>query len=131
MLRRKGYLIKPHRDPRWAFLVALFYAAPRGTPHTYGTQLYRLIRERDEPHTSPLWLAPEECELARDVPGIGNSALIFLNSTGAHGASVPDDAPPDFLRYVYQARFSPDSATKKRLLDLLVGEGRDRWVTAR
>jgi hypothetical protein len=134
MLRRRGYLIKPHRDPRWAFLVALFYAAPRGAPHTYGTQLYRLIRERDEAHTSPLWLAPEECELARDVPGIGNSALMFLNSTGAHGASVPDDAPADFLRYVYQARFSPDGPTKQRLIDLLKaeeGEKRDRWVVTR
>ncbi len=131
MLRRRGYLIKPHRDPRWAFLVALFYAAPRGAAHTYGTQLYRLIKERDEAHTSPLWLAPEECQLARDVPGIGNSALMFLNSTGAHGASVPDDAPPDFLRYVYQARFSPDAATKSRLLELVAGEGRDRWVTTR
>ena len=88
MLRRRGYLIKPHRDPRWAFLVALFYAAPRNAPHTYGTQLYRLINERDEPHTSPLWLKPEECQLARDVPGIGNSALMFLNSTGAHGAAL-------------------------------------------
>ena len=133
MLRRRGYLIKPHRDPRWAFLVALFYAAPRNAPHTYGTQLYRLINERDEPHTSPLWLKPEECQLARDVPGIGNSALMFLNSTGAHGAAVPDDAPPDFLRYVYQARFSPDAPTKKRLLDLLTGVGaaRDRWVATR
>jgi hypothetical protein len=131
MLRRRGYLIKPHRDPRWAFLVALFYAAPRGAAHTYGTQLYRLIQERDEPHTSPLWLKPEECEVARDVPGIGNSALMFLNSTGAHGASVPDEAPADFLRYVYQARFSPDAATKARLLELLAGEGRERWVTTR
>jgi hypothetical protein len=113
--------------------VALFYAAPRDAAHTYGTQLYRLINERDEPHTSPLWLAPDECQLARDVPGIGNSALMFLNSTGAHGASVPDDAPADFLRYVYQARFSPDAPTKARLLDLLTGEGatRDRWVATR
>lgn len=131
MLRRRGYLIKPHRDPRWAFLVALFYAAPRGSAHTYGTQLYRLFQERDEAHTSPLWLAPDECELARDVPGFGNSALMFLNSTGAHGASVPEDAPADFLRYVYQARFSPDSATKTRLLELLAGDGRDRWVATR
>ena len=134
MLRRRGYLIKPHRDPRWAFLVALFYAAPRGSGHTYGTQLYRLIQERDEAHTSPLWLAPEECELARDVPGVGNSALIFLNSTGAHGASVPEDAPADFLRYVYQARFSPDAPTKKRLIELLAteqGDRRDRWVVTR
>ena len=131
MLRRRGYLIKPHRDPRWAFLVALFYAAPRGSAYTFGTQLYRLIQERDEAHTSPLWLAPEECEVARDIPGIGNSALMFLNSTGAHGASVPEDAPADYLRYVYQARFSPDSATKTRLLELLAGEGRDRWVATR
>jgi hypothetical protein len=131
MLRRRGYLIKPHRDPRWAFLVALFYAAPRGAGHTYGTQLYRLIQERDEPHTSPLWLGTGECELARDVPGMGNSALIFLNSTGAHGASVPDDAPADFLRYVYQARFSPDTKTKNRLIELLEAQSRDRWVATR
>jgi hypothetical protein len=133
MLRRRGYLITPHRDPRWAFLVALFYAAPRTAPHTYGTQLYRLVHERDEPHTSPLWLKPDECVLARDVPAIANSALMFLNSTGAHGASVPDDAPPDFLRYVYQARFSPDAPTKARLLDLLTAEGaaRNRWVATR
>ena len=99
-----------------------------------GPKQVSLIQERDEPHTSPLWLAPEECELARDVPGLGNSALIFLNSTGAHGASVPDDAPSDFLRYVYQARFSPDAATKKRLLELLTteeGARRDRWVVTR
>jgi len=56
---------------------------------------------------------------------------MFLNSTGAHGASVPEDAPADFLRYVYQARFSPDSATKTRLLELLASDGRDRWVATR
>jgi hypothetical protein len=131
MLRRRGYVIKPHRDPRWAFLIALFYCAPRGSDHTYGTQLYRLKVERDEDHTSPMWMDPGECELVRDVPGIGNSAVIFLNSTGAHGASIPDDAPPDFLRYFYQARFSPDRAGKARLLELLEAESRDRWVATR
>ena len=131
MLRRPGYVIKPHRDPRWAFLVALFYFAPRGSQHTYGTQLYRLKNERDEAHTSPMWVAPEECELVRDVPGVGNSAVIFLNSTGAHGASVPEDAPADFLRYFYQARFSPDTAAKNRLLALMEAEQRDRWVATR
>ena len=131
MLRRPGYLIKPHRDPRWAFLIALFYIAPRGAAQTYGTQLYRLKTERDESHTSPMWMPEEECELVHDVPGIGNSAVVFLNSTGAHGASVPEDAPKDFLRYVYQARFSPDTATKNRLLALLEGQDRDRWVATR
>lgn len=131
MLRRPGYVITPHRDPRWAFLVALFYVSPRHARHTYGTQLYRLKAERDEAHTSPMWVASEECELVHDVPGIGNSAVVFLNSTGAHGASVPADAPPDFLRYVYQARISPDRASKTRLLGLLEDEDRDRWVATR
>jgi hypothetical protein len=131
MLRRRGYVIKPHRDPRWAFLVALFYFAPRGSSHTYGTQLYRLKVERDEAHTSPMWLEPDEVELVKDVPGIGNSAVIFLNSTGAHGASIPDDAPADFLRYFYQARFSPDTTTKNRLLESTEAGRRDRWVATR
>jgi hypothetical protein len=131
MLRRPGYRIKPHRDPRWAFLVALIYLSPRDAAQTYGTQLYTLKTERDEDHSSPLWLGSDECELARDVPGIGNSALIFLNSTGAHGAYVPESAPPQFLRHVYQARFSPDSPTKARLIALLADENRDRWVAHR
>jgi hypothetical protein len=131
MLRRAGYVIKPHRDPRWAFLVALFYFPPRNAPHSYGTQLYRLKVERDEAHTSPMWVDPGECELVRDVPGVANSGVIFLNSTGAHGASVPDDAPPEFLRYFYQARFSPDTAGKNRLLELMTAERRDHWVATR
>ena len=131
MLRRPGYVIKPHRDPRWGFLVALFYLASRDSSQTYGTQLYRLRQERDETHTAPLWLQQDECELVKDVPGIGNTMLLFLNSTGAHGASVPADAPPDFLRYVYQARFSPDPATKDRLIALLDAGSRDRWVLSR
>jgi hypothetical protein len=131
MLRRPGYVIKPHRDPRWAFLTAIFYLSPRNAEQAYGTQLYRLRVERDEPHNSPFWPDPEECELVRDVPGTGNTALVFCNWTGAHGAYIPADAPPDFLRYVYQARFSPDPATKARLIDLLEAEARDRWVVAR
>jgi hypothetical protein len=131
MLRRPGYLIKPHRDPRWAFLTALFYLSPRDGTQTYGTQLFRMKLERDEPHTSPFWAQDGECELVRDVPGIANSALVFLNGTGAHGASIPADAPADLLRYVYQARFSPDTETKARLLDLLTTDSRERWVAVR
>ena len=131
MLRRPGYLIKPHRDPRWAFLTALFYLSPRASAHAYGTQLYRMKVERDEPHTSPFWAHEDECELVQDVAGVANSALVFLNGTGAHGASIPADAPANLLRYVYQARFSPDSATKARLLDLVTTESRDRWVAVR
>jgi hypothetical protein len=130
MLRRAGYVIKPHRDPRWSFLTALCYLAPRQAPQVFGTQLYRLRVERDPEHSSPFWPQPDECELVADVTGAGNSALVFLNSTGAHGATVPKDAPPDLLRYLYQARFSPDPATKARLVEMLEADARKRWVVA-
>ena len=129
MLRRAGYHIKPHRDPRWAFLTAIFYLAPRDTEQLYGTQFYRLKVERDEAHSSPLWAHPDECELVRDVSGIGNSAVVFLNSTGVHGASIPEDAPEDFLRYVYQVQFSPNEAMRARLVELLDAGARARWTS--
>jgi len=50
MLRRPGYRIKPHRDPRWAFLTCIVYLQRRGDPHAYGTQFYRLIEEREPSH---------------------------------------------------------------------------------
>jgi hypothetical protein len=56
LLRRPGYVIKPHRDPRWAFLTCLVYL-PQTTAHqVYGTQLYRLRREPEVTHSSPLWV---------------------------------------------------------------------------
>lgn len=128
LLRRPGYVIRPHRDPRWAFLTALIYLQKRGAEHIYGTQLYRWKQEHQPSHKNPFWIEESECELVRDVPGLRNSALIFLNSTGAHGASVPTDAPAELERYVYQAQFSPDDAAKQRLIDLLSGGTRAGWT---
>ena len=42
MRRRPGYEIKPHRDPRWAFLTCILYLTQRDDPQVYGTQLCRL-----------------------------------------------------------------------------------------
>jgi len=39
--------------------------------------------------------------LARDVRFAFNRALVFLNADGSHGASIPEDAPADFERYIY------------------------------
>jgi len=128
LLRRPGYVIRPHRDPRWAFLTCLIYLQKRGADHVYGTQLYRLKQEREATHNSPFWVDERECELVRDVPGGRNSALIFLNSTGVHGASIPADAPADLERYVYQAQLSPDEATRRRLIDMLAGERKAGWA---
>ena len=43
--------------------------------------------------------------MVREVPGRPNSAVVFLNSTGAHRASIPADAPPETDRYIYQVQF--------------------------
>jgi len=93
LLRRPGYKIKPHRDPRWAFLTALVYLPISTEDESYGTQLYRLRHEPEVTHSAPLWVDRSDCELVTEVPARRNTALVFLNSTGAHGASIPSDAP--------------------------------------
>jgi len=131
MLRRPGYRIKPHRDPRWAFLTCLVYLQKRGDSSAYGTQFYRLHKEREPSHHSPLWVEDDEVELVKDVPARHNSAVVFLNSTGAHGAFIPSDAPADTERFIYQVQFGPDEATKQMLIDELEGAARESWTTAR
>jgi hypothetical protein len=131
LLRRPGYHIKPHRDPRWAFLTALVYLQRRDDPHTYGTQFYRLREEREPTHASPLWMGDGECELVKEVPARHNTAVVFLNSTGAHGASIPENAPPDLERYIYQVQFGPDEPTQQMLIAALEGDSRLAWATAR
>ena len=131
LLRRPGYVIKPHRDPRWAFLTCLVYLASRDDVNLYGTQLYRLRHEPDVTHKSPLWVDPNQCELVKEVSAERNSALVFLNSTGAHGASIPSDAPANTERYLYQVHFSVDKDMRRKLIDSLDGEERLSWVAKR
>jgi hypothetical protein len=131
MLRRPGYRIRPHRDPRWAFLTCLVYLQRPGDPHAYGTQFYRLREEREPEHHSPLWVDEGECELVKEVPARRNSAVVFLNSTGAHGAFVPSDAPAGLERFIYQVQFGPDEATRQMLIDELDGAALASWTTAR
>ena len=131
LLRRPGYVIKPHRDPRWAFLTCLLYL-PRSSDHeVYGTQLYRLHREPEVTHSSPLWVDQSECELVKDVPARRNSALVFLNSTGAHGASIPSDAPAGIERFLFQVQFGVDEATKERLIAGVSDAARPSWSADR
>lgn len=131
LLRRPGYVIKPHRDPRWAFLTCLVYLPRPGEPQSYGTQFYRIRHEPEITHSSPLWVDPAECEFVKEVPSRRNTAVVFLNSTGAHGASIPADAPTDTERYVYQVQFGVDEETRKKLIDGLSEEARSGWAVAR
>jgi hypothetical protein len=129
LLRRPGYVIKPHRDPRWHFITCLIYLQKREGGDAYGTQLYRLRHEREPSHNSPFRFELDECELVRDVPARRNAMLAFFNSAGAHGASIPLDAPGTLERYVYQVQFGPDRATREKLVAMMGDADRPGWTT--
>jgi hypothetical protein len=129
MLRRPGYRIGTHRDPKWGFITALIYLARPGDSETYGTQLYRVRGDAEASDDKPLWIDDRDCELVKSVPFRANTLLAFLNSTGAHGASIPANAKPANLeRYLYQVRLGPDLAGIERLVSLMTPEHRARWA---
>jgi hypothetical protein len=128
MLRRPGYVIAPHRDPKWGFVTGLMYLARSGDSETYGTQLYRVKDDEEAPTGTPLYFDPTRCELVRSVPFRANTLLVFLNSVGAHGASIPAEALPAALeRYVYQFRLGPDAQTISKLLACMTPDRRALW----
>lgn len=128
MLRRPGYVIEPHRDPKWGFITGLVYLARDDDDEAYGTQLYRVRDDVEAPDDKPLRFDPQRCELVKSVPFRPNTLLAFLNSRGAHGASIPADATPATLeRYVYQFRLGPHAAGIKRLLSLMPPERQALW----
>src|SRR5262245_41725991 len=40
MLRRPGYDLAPHRDPKWGFVTGIVYLAREGDNEAHGTQIY-------------------------------------------------------------------------------------------
>ena len=127
MRRGPGYEIKPHRDPRWAFLTCILYLTRRDDVQTYGTQLCRLTHERAANSHSPFYVESGECEVVHDVPGRPNTAVVFLNSSGAHRASIPQDAPPDTDRYVYQLQLGPHPSVREVLIGALPEGDAQGW----
>ena len=131
MLRRRGYTIKPHRDPKWGFLTCLMYLARPGDPEEWGTQLYAVDEDHEDKSAAPHWVDPKHCRLVSEAPFRQNSALLWLNSVGAHGAFVPDDAPADLRRFTYQFRVGPTAEAIPALLKLLPDERRAAWAGKR
>jgi len=128
MLRRPGYVINPHRDPKWGWLSCLVYLVRPGDNESFGTQLYRVKNDTEAPTFKPYYVEESQCELVKSVPFRANSMLVFLNSVGAHGASIPADAEPASLeRYLYQFRLGPPNPLKTVLLESMTDEGRLRW----
>jgi hypothetical protein len=129
MLRRPGYHLSAHRDPKRALLTCLMYFARSSDIEQYGTQIYRVRDDGEAGYVHTYY--PEEdgraCELVKMVPYRPNTMLVFLNSSGAHGADIPRDAPPDLERYSYQFYVGPDAPALEGLVNDLPPERRAMW----
>ncbi len=128
-LRRPGYHLKPHLDPKRVVITGLVYFARPGDSEAYGTQLFRV----GKPFTSSTMgkFYPEDeglpVELARTVPFRPNTLLAFVNSKAAHGATLPADASLR-ERYAYQFYVKPRDGDLKKLLLELPPESRTNWA---
>jgi hypothetical protein len=120
MLRRRGYRIPPHRDPKWGFITCLFYLARPDDSAAWGTQIYAVDDDQEARGAAPHWINPAQCRLVRDIPFVGNRTFIFLNSYGAHGSQIPEDAEPASLeRYAYQFRIGPTTQAVESMMATL------------
>ena len=127
LLRRPGYVIKPHRDPRWAFVTCLVYLPPVRAQQFFGTQLCSVRREPEHRSHGALWMDDTDVEAVKSVPGHPNTALAFVNGTGAHRASIPEDVTSDTERYLYQLQLGPSVASQRRLLASMPADEVARW----
>jgi len=128
LLRRPGYEIKPHRDPRWAFLTCLVYLPEPRAAQCFGTDLCAVRQEPEHASHGALWMDDGDVEVVATVPGRPNAALVFVNGQGAHRASIPADAPPDTERYLYQLQLGPAPPVQRRLLAEMKSEDAARWT---
>jgi hypothetical protein len=129
LLRRRGYRIPPHRDPKWGFLTAILYLARRGDSETWGTQLFRVSGDSEAHGPAPHWVEDTQCSLVEDVKFRPNRMLVFLNSVGAHGAEIPSDAQPESLeRCIYQFRVAPVTESMATLKAALPDDRRASWA---
>ena len=128
-LRRPGYHLKPHLDPKRVVITGLVYFARPGDSEAYGTQLFRVNKAFTSSTMGKFY--PEDeglpVELARTVPFRSNTLLAFVNSKAAHGATLPPDAPLR-ERYAYQFYVKPRDGDLKKLLQELPRESRTNWA---
>jgi hypothetical protein len=129
MLRCRGYHLDPHRDPKRSMLTCLLYLARPGDNEAYGTQIFRVANDVDASYKQTYY--PQQlghaCELVKVVPFRANSMLVFLNSRGAHGATIPTDAPADVARYSYQFYIAPRNEELASLIKSLPADRRRMW----
>jgi len=129
MLRRRGYRIRPHRDPKWSFITCILYLARPGDSEAWGTQILAVDQDQEAKSAAPYWIDEKHCRVVEDVGFRANRLLVFLNSAGAHGAHIPADAQPEGLqRYIYQFRIGPTVEAIARLKSMLPEERQPLWA---
>lgn len=128
LLRRPGYSIKPHRDPRWALATCLVYLPPRKAVQFFGTELCSVRREPEHRSHGALWMDDADVDVVKSVTGRPNTALAFVNGGGAHRASIPDAAASDTERYLYQLQLGPSVSNQRRLLASMPADEAAGWT---
>jgi hypothetical protein len=120
MLRRRGYHLDPHLDPKRVVFTCLMYFARPGDSEAFGTSFYRMNGTPKIDRTATFYPEAQgiRCDLVKTVLFKPNSAVAFLNWGGAHGADIPKSAPAETERYSYQFYVSPEPDA----LAALVGE---------
>ena len=110
MLRRRGYHLDPHLDPKRVVFTCLMYFARPDDSHAFGTSFYRMNGSPKIDRTTTFYPEAQgiRCDLVKTVPFTPNSAVAFLNWGGAHGADIPKSAPAETERYSYQFYVSPE-----------------------
>jgi hypothetical protein len=128
-LRRPGYTLQPHLDPKRVVITGLVYFARPGDDPSHGTQLFSVDRPFVSAGIKTYFPGQHglSCMLAATVPFTPNTLLAFVNSGGAHGATLPPDAALK-ERYAYQFYVKPDDGGLKRLLAGLPEQARAPWA---
>jgi hypothetical protein len=118
MLRRPGYHLDPHLDPKRVVVTSLIYFARPGDCEAFGTSFFRIEGTPYIDQTNTFYPKKQglACTLVKTVPFKQNTAVIFLNAEAAHGADIPATAPAGTERYAYQFYVSPKSALIDALL---------------
>jgi len=122
--RRRGYEISSHRDPRLAFVACLLYLPTRNPSRLFGAKLCRVRGERVAESHHALWSTDDDDEKVKTIEGQPkpNTALAFVNATGAHRASIPENAPADTERFVCQLQLGPAARTPPTTLENALSE---------
>jgi hypothetical protein len=128
-LRRPGYHLRPHMDPKRVAITGLLYLARPGDDDTHGTDLFTLSEPIEASGLKTFF--PEEagvaCHRASTIPYRPNTLLAFVNGGAAHGATLPPDARLR-ARLSYQFYIKPDDGALRRLLEGVAPDARAVWA---